>query len=152
MRHVELVGEAAEILLAKFAELGFPIRADIVRVGLVLHDAGKILHPVELDGGGNAHEPAGERLLVDRGVSAELARICISHARWAEMPVTSEELHVALADKLWKGVRNAAIEERVVDDIVTILHRDRWATFVELDTLFEEVAATSADRLERSRV
>jgi hypothetical protein len=152
IRHVELVGGGAEILLAKFNELGFPIRAEVVRVGVVLHDAGKILHPAELDGGGNAHEPAGERLLVDHGVSTELARICISHARWAEMPVTPEELLVALADKLWKGVRNAAIEERVVDDVVAILHRDRSATFVELDTLFEEVAATSADRLERSRL
>jgi hypothetical protein len=104
---------------------------------VILHDAGKILHPAELDGGGNAHEPAGERRLVEQGVSVERARICISHARWAEMLVTPEELLVAPADKLWKGVRNAVLEERVVDRVVASLHRDRWATFVELDTLFE---------------
>jgi HD domain-containing protein len=151
LRHVELVGEAAELLLAKLAALGVDLRADFVRIGVVLHDAGKVLHPAELDGAGGQHEPAGEALLIKHGVSADLARICLSHARWRDMPLSSEELVVALADKQWKGVRNVELEERVVDCVAALLCQDRWSLFVELDTLFEEIAADGANRLERSR-
>jgi hypothetical protein len=126
LRHVELVGEAAELLLAKLALLGAPLRTDLVRVGVVLHDVGKIVHPAELSGGGAEHEPAGEALLLKRGVSPELARICVSHARWRRMPVSLEELVVALADKLWKGVRDSELEERVINLVASNLALDRW--------------------------
>ena len=152
LRHVELVGEAAELLLAKLALLGSPLRADLVRVGVVLHDVGKIVHPAELGGGGAEHEPAGEALLLERGVSPELARICVSHARWRRMPVSLEELVVALADKLWKGVRDAELEERVINLVASNLALDRWELFVELDTAFEVIAGDGAQRLERSRI
>jgi hypothetical protein len=67
------------------------------------------------------------------------------------MPVSLEELIVALADKLWKGARNSELEERVVERVAACLEQDRWALFVELDTSFEDIAAGGADRLERSR-
>ena len=67
LRHAELVGEAAEALLTGFARLGVSLRADYVRVGVVLHDAGKAVHREELDAPGSAHEPEGERLLLERG-------------------------------------------------------------------------------------
>jgi hypothetical protein len=152
LRHVELVGEAAELLLAKLALLGALPRRDLVRVGVVLHDVGKIVHPAELHGGGSEHEPAGEALLLGRGVSPELAKICVSHARWRQMPVSLEELIVALADKLWKGVRDSELEERVTDLVASNLVIDRWELFVELDTAFEDIAGDGTDRLERSRV
>src|SRR5690242_14490802 len=75
LRHVELVGEAAELLLTRLFALGVPLRGDLVRVGMVLHDAGKILHPAELDRAGAEHETAGEALLLEHGVSPEIARI-----------------------------------------------------------------------------
>jgi hypothetical protein len=149
---VGLVGEAGEHLLDKARELQLPLDAELVRVGIVLHDAGKILFPAELDAPGGEHEPAGQALLLKHGVSPELARVCLSHARWADMPVSLEELLVALADKLWKGVRKAEFEERVVAEMAQALGRDRWDIFVELDSLFEEVAADGATRLERSLV
>lgn len=68
------------------------------------------------------------------------------------MDVSLEELLVALADKLWKGVRNAELEQRVIEAVATALHKDRWHLFVELDTWFEEVAAGGTDRLQRSKV
>ena len=68
------------------------------------------------------------------------------------MQVSLEELVVALADKLWKGVRKADLEERVADAVASALGGDRWDLFVELDTLFEEIASEGALRLERSRV
>jgi hypothetical protein len=68
------------------------------------------------------------------------------------MSVSLEELLVALADKLWKGVRNAQLEERVINEAAKALNRDRWDLFVQLDSLFEDIAADGAARLERSRV
>jgi len=152
LRHVALVGEAGERLLDLAGALHLPINAALVRVGIVLHDAGKILVSAELDGPGGEHEPRGQDLLLDHGVSPAVARICLSHARWSEMSVSLEELLVALSDKLWKGVRNAQLEERVIDEAAKALDRDRWDLFVQLDSLFEEVAADGAARLERSLV
>jgi len=68
------------------------------------------------------------------------------------MQVTLEELLVALADKLWKGVRNPKLEERVIDLVAAALGRSRWDIFVELDTCFEAIAADGSSRLERSRL
>jgi hypothetical protein len=152
LRHVELVGEAAELLLARLAALRVPLDAEFVRAGVILHDAGKIMHPAELDGPGNRHEPDGESLLLEHGVSANLARVCRSHAQWDQMTVSLEELVVALADKLWKGVRKRNLEELAIDRVAASLGTDRWNVFLELDTLFEEIAANGSNRLERSQL
>ncbi|HEY5374166.1 MAG TPA: hypothetical protein VIK01_10805 [Polyangiaceae bacterium] len=68
------------------------------------------------------------------------------------MPVSLEELLVALADKLWKGVRDSELEERVINLAASNLAMDRWELFVELDTAFEVIAGDGAQRLERSRI
>lgn len=151
LQHVALVGEAGESLLERLVELKLQLDADFVRVGIVLHDAGKILHLAELDASGAEHEPAGERLLLENGVSPQLARVCLSHARWSSMDVSLEELLVALADKLWKGVRNEKLEQLVIDGVAATLRKGRWELFVQLDTTFEEIASGGTDRLERSR-
>lgn len=150
LRHVELVHEAADLILRKLAALHVPIRPDFVRVGVALHDVGKVLHPAELDAPGSYHEPDGEALLLRSGVSPELARVCMSHARWDAMDVSLEELVIALADKLWKGVRNPRLEERCVDAIAAVLGKTRWDVFIELDSAFEDVAAAGQQRLDRS--
>lgn len=150
LRHVALVGEAGELVLEKIRQWRVPVNADFVRIGIVLHDAGKVLYPAELEAPGSAHEPAGEALLLQHGVSPELARVCVSHARWSSQQSSLEELLVALADKLWKGVRNQRLEELVVDAIGAATQRDRWELFVDLDTQFEEIAAGGAERLARS--
>lgn len=152
LRHVELVGEAAELLLETFSKLGLKLHADLVRVGVVLHDCGKVIHADELNHPGGEHEPAGEALLLQHGVSPEVARICLSHARWESMTVSLEELAVALADKLWKGVRKPELEERVITEVAAQLTTDRWSLFIELDAAFENIAAGGTERLERSRV
>jgi hypothetical protein len=151
LTHVCLVGEVAEGILAQLARIGVYPDASLVGLGVAVHDAGKILYPSELDGGGSEHEPAGERLLLDHGVDPKVARCCMSHARWHEMDCSMEELLVALADKLWKGARNAELERRVIEAVATKLGKDMWEVFVELDTCFEEIAAGGAERLERSR-
>jgi HD domain len=149
--HARLVGEAAELLLAELQRLGVPHDADFVRIAVVLHDSGKILHPDELDGGGDKHEHAGEMLLRAQGVGSALARCCISHARWAQMQCSLEELVVALADTLWKGKRNAALEKRVIKVISERLGLSFWDLFIELDNSFESIAASGTTRLLRSQ-
>ena len=63
LRHVALVGEAGERLLELAGALHLPIDPALVRVGIVLHDAGKILVSAELDAPGREHEPRGQDLL-----------------------------------------------------------------------------------------
>jgi HD superfamily phosphodiesterase len=151
LTHARLVGEAASALLDRLESMGVHLDAPLVRLGVLFHDTGKILHPAELDGPGAHHEPAGQQLLLDHGVDPRVARCCVSHARWLDMECSLEELLVALADKLWKGVRHAELERRVIEAITARLGKAFWDVFVELDTAFEEIAAGGPERLEQSR-
>lgn len=150
LRHVELVGEAADALLDALADLGVAVDRSFVRVGVVLHDAGKVIHTEELAATGALHEAAGERLLLERDVSPELARVCRSHAQWASMVVSFEELLVALADKLWKGVRHPELEDRVMAEAAARRGVQKWDVFIPLDNAFEAIAAHGDARLARS--
>lgn len=152
VRHVELVGEAADALRGALRGLDVAVDEGFVRAAVVLHDVGKVVHPGELDGPGGQHEAAGEALLLAEGVTPALARICVTHAAWHREDVSLEERVVALADKLWKGVRKARLETMVIDMVAERLGVDRWDVFTDLDTVFEEIAAGGAERLERSRV
>jgi len=151
-RHVELVGEAGDALLALLRQQSVGVDENFVRIGIVLHDAGKIRHPAELHAPGGEHEPSGQAMLLTAGVSPQLARVCLSHARWAAMECRLEELAVALADKLWKGVRKRELEERFIDAAAAAGERDRWSLYLALDSGFERIAADGAERLARSAV
>jgi hypothetical protein len=142
-RHVQLVGEAADAIVDAVTAAG-------VRVDVLVHDIGKIWHSAELSGPGSSHERTGERVLLERGWDADIARICWTHAQWADTSCSLEELLVALADKLWKGVRVSALEERVIDAIASRLRKDRWDVYTEFANVFDEVAAAGPGRLERS--
>jgi putative nucleotidyltransferase with HDIG domain len=148
--HGLLVAEAAEALL--FAVRAHAVEVDdaLVRAGAMLHDAGKTLHPSELVAGGAEHEEAGEALLLDRSVDPAVARCCVSHARWKAMPCSLEELLVALADALWKGVRRPDLEERVIAAVAERANLDAWSLFVDLDSTFERIADEGPERLRRS--
>jgi len=150
--HAELVSEAAVALLALSAAYGLQLDAGWVLAGAALHDAGKIVHPAELAEPGAEHEPAGEALLLRHGVAPHIARCCRSHAQWARLECSLEELLVALADKLWKGVRVAELESRVIKAVAAALGRPVWDLFIALDTGFETIAAISSERLARSAV
>lgn len=152
IRHLELVGEAAEDLIKILESLGVPFDQKFVRLGVSIHDAGKILHQNELNDKGSAHEPDGERLLLDNGVQKDVARCCLSHARFEEMEVSFEELLVALSDKLWKGKRVPALELKIIDHIGLLIHKDRWDIFEHLDSSFESIASYGDERLSRSRI
>jgi hypothetical protein len=146
--HAKLVNEAAEQLIAKLEHLQIPIDRQWIILGVAFHDAGKILHPGELIAKGNYHEAAGENLLLNHGLDPKIARCCRSHAQWQEMDCALEELCVALADNLWKGKRNQALEKMTIDRMAT--GRDYWETFMAMDGCFEAIAAGGDARLLRS--
>lgn len=148
--HVTLVGEAADALIKGLQSLNVPVDADFIRAGVVLHDIGKVIHLDELVAAGSEHEPAGQKMLLQRGVDASLARVCVSHAQWSSMECSLEELVIALADKLWKGKRVEDLELQVVDSCAAQISADRWQLFAELDAVFESIAALGDERLMRS--
>jgi hypothetical protein len=149
--HLQLVGEAADRLIQTYEQLGVDCDAMLIELGVAVHDAGKIQYLEELDAPGSKHEPAGEVLLLAHGVQPEVARCCISHARWQEPGVSFEEHSVALADKLWKGRREEALELCVIDGVASKLAVGRWDVFTQLDSVFEEIAAGGTERLDRSK-
>ena len=151
LRHLQLVGEVADELIALFGSLGVTCNAQAIEMGAALHDAGKIEHPNELSGPGHQHEYAGERLLLAQGVPAWLAHYCVSHAAWDAPAVSFEDLTVALADALWKGVRIEALELRVIDAIAERLGVGRWTIYTPMDDGFERIASRGSARLARSR-
>lgn len=152
LQHVRLVGEAADRLIEEYIDLGLKFDAQLIRLGVAVHDAGKINFPAELDGPGSMHEPAGEALLLSRGVQADVARCCVTHARWQGQDVSLEERSIALADKLWKGKREESLELAVVDGVAERLQLGRWDVFSRLDEAFEQIANDGPARLERSRI
>jgi HD superfamily phosphodiesterase len=150
VKHGRLVLGAADELLGQMRESGVILDDRLVRVGAMLHDAGKILNPEEVSGGGARHERAGERLLLEHGIDPAIARCCVTHANWATMNCFLEELLVALADALWKGVRREALEKKVIEEVARRLGVKVWSIFVELDTCFERIADGGEERLRRS--
>lgn len=150
--HVQLVAEAAELLIAKLRALNIEFDISFVRLGVAFHDAGKILHPEELHVTGINHEAAGEQLLLENGIDAELARCCRSHGQWQTMECTLEELLVALADTLWKGKRNHDLENLVIEKLLLKCDTDYWNLFMEMDACFEAIAGDGYARLLRSQI
>ena len=151
-KHAQLVLEAAAYLLDALARAGIHCDRAYVTSGAILHDAGKILHPQELSADGAAHELTGERLLLGAGVCPRLARCAVTHADWQRADISFEELLIALADHLWKGSRNDALELRVIQCAADASRQDPWALYPLLMDVFDDIAAGSAGRLERSRL
>lgn len=149
--HAQLVEQAADLLLREFRILSVSCDGLAVKLGAVLHDAGKTQYPEELSEPGSLHEPAGEALLLAYGVQPEVARCCTSHGAWSLPQVSFEERIVALADKLWKGKRESDLELSVIDETASRLGLSRWDVFERLDTAFEEIAAGAAERVKESR-
>lgn len=123
---------------------GVEIDRDAVVFGAATHDIGKVVHPEELSGPGSAHEQDGYRLLLERGVSEELARFARTHASWTEAGVGLDDLLVGLADKIWKGKRVPELEQLVVQRLA-VAGGEPWQVFMALDDELTHLA-TDADR------
>lgn len=149
--HVKMVGEALEEIIDFLSRYRLPIDYNFARLGVVFHDAGKIVHPLEFTESGNKHESEDNKLLLENGVTPELAQCCISHAQYDGNECSIEELLVALSDSIWKGTRVEKLELRIVDKIAALMGKERWDIFMELDDCFESVASSGGKRLERSK-
>ncbi len=149
VRHAELVSEVALELGRGLVEMGAPVDLGWTARAAEWHDAGKIWHPAELDASGSLHEARGERELLARGVSEELARVCRSHADHS-LARRDEELVVCCADALWKGKRDPAREADLTDRVAASTGRSRWDVLVPLDDVLEAIAAGADGRLARS--
>ena len=114
-----------------------------VLFGAATHDIGKVEHLAELSEPGHRHEEAGRDLLLRYGVPAHLARFAGSHGRWDAPEATLDDLLVSLADKVWKGARIAALEERVGGH----LGGAPWEAFLVLDDVLQDLAAGADGRL-----
>lgn len=150
VRHHELVLEAAQEIFAGLAALAIDVDRDHVLIGAALHDAGKIEHPSEMHTPGHAHEEAGERLLLASGVPPRIARACVTHAAWSEPRAELEDRLIALADKLWKGKRDATLEAALLAELTARTGRPTWEVFDVLDAVCERVADAGPERLARS--
>ncbi len=154
-RHNALVMEALDGILG--ALWGFGDQAvdeEVMRIGVIFHDSGKIFFPEEFDSDGDRHEQAGFDWCIEIGLHREVALCCTTYSRWSIDPrgVFHVEMTVALADKLWKGSRDALFEEDYVRRIARLYGKDHWQVSVALDRAFEEIAADGPSRLERSRL
>lgn len=152
LRHHELVLEAARQLRARLHNHVVDVDWRLVECGAAIHDVGKALHPEEMRGPGHQHEVAGQQLLIAHGFPLSIATMCTAHAEWTAPERQLEELLVALADKVWKGVRLAELEESVARAISARSGVEYWSAWQIVDGACEEVAAAAESRLTRSRV
>ena len=141
----------AETLARSISKKGAPIDQEFAVVGALLHDAGKIVCTSELSHSGQSHTEVGDNLLVESGVPPELARFCVSHKFWDFKGVSTEELVVALADRLWKGKRNERLESRIVERVARTSSRELLSVFLALDPVLEKIADEAPERLEVAR-
>ena len=148
--HSILVSDVALELLVIINNFEVEIDEKLVEIGAAVHDVGKINFTNELNEAGSQHEIEGEKILLNLGVEPRIAHFCVSHGNWSDPNCDLEDLIVALADKLWKGKRVPALEEKIIKLISQEAKQDYWEIFSKLDSQFESVAASGHDRLLRS--
>lgn len=150
IKHLEIVSSVALELSEYIIKMNVMHNQELVICGAGLHDFGKIYYPEELSKTGSNHENKGKQKLLEQNISLDIAQCCVSHALWKETDKL-EELLIALADKLWKGQRNADLELKLIDIIAKIKSIDRWDIFSSMDLYFEQIADNGNKRLEESK-
>ena len=121
---------------------------EAVRMGAATHDIGKAVFPEELVGEGRHHEAVGAGVLADCGFPVRFARFTRTHGRWEqEEGILLEDLLVALADTLWKGKRDDALEDRCCRRIAAISGLDPWRVSLRFYEMMEEIADGAAERV-----
>jgi hypothetical protein len=147
--HLRLVHDVAWQLAdwtdARHPELGYD--RDAMLFGAATHDIGKAVFPAEITGPGSAHEQAGRRLLLSRGISPALARFAATHAAWGGPGIGLEDLMVSLADKIWKNKRVPDLEDLLVTRLAQASGQDAWQVFADVDTLLQGIGDGADDRL-----
>ncbi len=147
--HLRLVHDVAQRLMRSWVET-FPavaVNDEAVEFGAAIHDIGKVIHPEELIGPGHAHEAAGQLLLLDHGITDELARFAGTHADWHRPAATLDELLVSLADQIWRGRRQPDLEQRIIGHVTEASDKPSWQVFLSLDDIATDIAKDAETRL-----
>lgn len=148
--HLTLVHDVAVSLVEaiNFALPKLLLDTESISFGAATHDIGKSLHRAELSEVGNAHEAAGEELLINLGVEKRLARFARTHSDWkTNENLTLEDLFVSLADNCWKGKRISALETLIAEKIAAETKQEVWDVFILLDDILENLAKNADERL-----
>jgi hypothetical protein len=140
MSYVHLVESTAAIIIEKMSALRVVHDAEFVRVGVVLHDIGMVSFPEDFGNEGSDHEKAGETMLLLLGIDKAVARCCVSHAQWADMPCCLEELVIALSTQLWNGQRCARLEFLVINALAKRAHRNPLEIYSGMTETFDRIA------------
>jgi len=121
--------------------------AESVAFGAASHDIGKARIVEELSRPGKLHEEVGERLLLEHGVPASMARFARTHG--AELAgLQLEDMLVVLADTCWKGKRDKALDDAVVRVLTAASGVAAWDAFLKLDDILTALARDADKRLE----
>jgi hypothetical protein len=148
--HLIIVHDVAATLVAAVAAAWPQAQVDqrAVLIGAATHDLAKARFPEELTGPGRRHENQGPALLVEHGLPAAYARFARTHGQWAhEAEPLLEDLLVALADTIWKGKRNARLEDAMVRRLAEASGEAPWETFLKLDDILQGIADEADGRL-----
>jgi len=147
--HLCLVHDTARQLTAEISaawpKLIFDAQA--IHLGAVTHDIGKAIHTQELSEPGHTHEDAGRMLLLQHGWSEQSARFTVTHGRKLDANDTLEDLLVAVADKVWKGKRDDALEKALVGHVAALSGQEPWQVWLALDDMLTKLAEPAEDRL-----
>ncbi|GII55477.1 phosphohydrolase [Planotetraspora thailandica] len=147
--HLRAVHDTARRLIDALGDACPRLRFDQEEVlfGAATHDIGKVIHTDELTGPGHAHEQAGYELLLAHGVDDRLARFARNHATWTARDISTEDLLVSLADKIWKAKRLRDLEDLVVERICRVSGESPWQAFMVLDDVLDALARDADERL-----
>lgn len=148
LAHLTLVHDVAtrmlDALTKKWPTLRF--NREHVLLSAALHDIGKIIHPRELTGPGKQHESEGERLLLELGVDASIARIARTHGQ-PPAALELEDLLVKVSDTIWKGKRDESLESLLVEKISAQTDIPNYTLFMGLDSILTKLANRADARL-----
>jgi hypothetical protein len=148
--HLMIVHDVAATLVAAVAAAWPAAQVDrrAVLIGAATHDLAKARFPEELNGPGRRHENLGPALLAEHGLPAAHARFARTHGQWAhEAEAPLDDLLVALADTIWKGKRNAHLEDAVVQRLTAASGEPPWEAFLKLDDILQGIADGADGRL-----
>jgi putative nucleotidyltransferase with HDIG domain len=148
--HLEVVHDTALMLIHNLSETWPDLDFDkqSVLFGAATHDIGKALYTGELVDQGTHHEEVGPQLLRDFDFPEKYARFARTHARWQQEPVIQlEDVLVAFADTIWKGKRDAELEQEIAQQIAGRTQEEVWDVYMKLDDIANELAVDAHGRI-----
>ncbi|MFG2846389.1 phosphohydrolase, partial [Kitasatospora sp. NPDC048296] len=80
-------------------------------------------------------------------ITEELARFARNHASWNAPGISTDDLLVSLADKIWKGKRVTDLEQLLIERLCETGRQQPWEAFAALDDVLDHIAQDAERRL-----